>query len=318
MVYFRPPAPKSGIPRGTGTEVGVLSVQADNIRSQSLVVACHINDARRQAEMARAAGATIGLVPTMGFFHEGHLSLMRAAREECGYTAVSIFVNPAQFVDGEDLVSYPRDMERDLELAAAEGMDLVFAPSADAMYGGGQGTMVEPGRAATGLCGRSRPGHFRGVVTVVAKLFNIIRPDAAYFGQKDAQQAAVVRAMAEDLDYHTRIRVMPTVREPDGLAMSSRNSYLSTDQRRQATVLYRALTRARRAALAGESSVSVLLESMEQDIGEQPAVELEYARIVDPETMQPLAELGKRSLAVVAARVGRARLTDNIFMEGRR
>ncbi|HDZ59416.1 MAG TPA: hypothetical protein ENH44_01355, partial [Actinobacteria bacterium] len=150
MVYFRPPAPKSGIPRGTGTEVGVLSVQADNIRSQSLVVACHINDARRQAEMARAAGATIGLVPTMGFFHEGHLSLMRAAREECGYTAVSIFVNPAQFVDGEDLVSYPRDMERDLELAAAEGMDLVFAPSADAMYGGGQGTMVEPGRAATG------------------------------------------------------------------------------------------------------------------------------------------------------------------------
>ena len=317
MTVLRLPAPMSGIPRGTGTEVENLSVQADDIRSQSVVVARYIRDARRLVEAARAAGATVGLVPTMGFFHEGHLSLMRAARDECGYSVVSIFVNPTQFGDGEDLGSYPRDMEHDLELAAAEGMDLVFAPSAAEMYGGGQGTMVEPGRVAAGLCGRSRPGHFRGVATVVAKLFNIIGPDAAYFGQKDAQQAAVVRAMADDLDFHTRIRVMPTVREPDGLAMSSRNSYLSTDERRQAAVLYQALTRVRQAALAGECSASALVQSLEREIGEQPAVELEYAQVVDPDTMQPVAQLGKRALAVVAARVGPARLIDNILIKRR-
>lgn len=279
------------------------------------VLSATITEVRQQVARARDRGQLpVGLVPTMGYFHEGHLSLMRKARQECGFVVVSIFVNPIQFDPAEDLKAYPNDFDRDLRLAADEGVDLIFHPADEEMYPEGFETHVEPGSISEGLCGQARPGHFRGVATIVAKLFNIVGPDRAYFGQKDAQQAAVIRRMADDLDFGIDIRVCPTVREPDGLAMSSRNSYLTAEERAQAPILYQALTAAREALAAGEANASKIRRIVKRTIGQNFLVELEYVRIVDPVNMEPMAEIDREALVAVAVRIGRARLIDNLLI----
>jgi pantoate--beta-alanine ligase len=265
---------------------------------------------------ARREGRTIGLVPTMGCLHEGHLSLLRAARAECDVVVMSLFVNPTQFGPGEDLERYPRDEERDAELAAAAGVDLVYAPPADAVYPAGFATAVEVGGLTEVLCGhpsRRGPGHFRGVATVVAKLFNSVAPDVAYFGQKDAQQVAVIRRMVRDLDFPLRIEALPTVREPDGLALSSRNAYLAPADRERATALHRALLAAERGARAG-----VLAAGLEDGRRELAAagIEPEYLEARDAEELTAVSELGERPVLIaVAATVGGARLIDNVLIE---
>jgi pantoate--beta-alanine ligase len=259
--------------------------------------------------------AAVSLVPTMGFFHKGHQSLMRAARRDSDFVVTSIFVNPIQFAPTEDLGAYPRDFERDVALAAAEGVDLIFAPSDSEMYPEGFDTSIEVGAVAEGLCAETRPGHFQGVAMVITKLFNLVRPDAAYFGQKDAQQVAVIKRLNTDLDLGVEIRVCPTVREPDGLAMSSRNTYLNLEERAQAAILYHALCEARLAAAAGETSSSRLRRAMKRTIASEFLVEMEYVKIVDPETMQPVGVIERDALAAVAVKIGRARLIDNEILK---
>jgi pantoate--beta-alanine ligase len=266
----------------------------------------------------RRAGRTIGLVPTMGYLHEGHLSLLRAARAECDVVVMTLFVNPAQFGPGEDLERYPRDEERDLRLAGEAGVDVVYAPSAEEVYPAGFSTRVEVEGLTEVLEGdpaRRGPGHFRGVTTVVAKLFNSVGPDVAYFGQKDAQQALVIRRMARDLDLPVRIEVLPTVREADGLAMSSRNAYLAPDERRRAAALYRALQAVER--VARRESLAAGMEAGRRELAEA-GVEPEYLEARDAGDLREVAELGgRRVLVAVAARVGAARLIDNILIEPR-
>ena len=270
----------------------------------------HLRDA---LAAPRREGRTIGLVPTMGCLHEGHLSLLRAARAECDIVVMSLFVNPTQFGAGEDLERYPRDEERDAELAAEAGVDLVYAPPVERVYPEGFSTTVEVGGLTEVLCGdpaRRGPEHFRGVTTVVAKLFNSVQPDVAYFGRKDAQQLAVIRRMARDLDFPVRIEGLPTVREPDGLAMSSRNDYLDPDERRRAGALSRALAAAERGARAG--SLAAGIEAGRRELA-AAGIEPEYLEARDPDDLTPVAELGERPVLVaVAARVGGARLIDNI------
>jgi pantoate--beta-alanine ligase len=269
---------------------------------------------------ARREGQTIGLVPTMGYLHEGHLSLIRAARAECDLVVMSLFVNPTQFGAGEDLDRYPRDEESDLRLAGEAGADLVFAPAVEEVYPDGLdgfATYVEvTGPLTTVLDGdRSRrgPEHFRGVTTVVSKLFNIVGPDVAYFGQKDAQQAVVVRRMVRDLDFPVRIEVLPTVREPDGLAMSSRNAYLGEEDRQRATALSRALAAAERGARAG--SLGMGLEAARRELADA-GIEPEYLEARDAETLERIHALDDRPvLVLVAAPVGSARLIDNVLIQ---
>jgi pantoate--beta-alanine ligase len=264
----------------------------------------------------RRAARTIGLVPTMGSLHEGHLSLLRAAREECDVVVMSLFVNPAQFGPGEDLERYPRDEERDQRLAEAEGVDLVYGPPADDVYPADYATFVEVEGLTEVLEGdpaRRGPDHFRGVATVVAKLFNTVQPDAAYFGQKDAQQAIVIERMVRDLDFPVRIRVLPTVREPDGLAMSSRNAYLDPEQRARASALSRALQAALESAAQG--SLEVALESARAELRDA-GIEAEYLEARDAKSLSPVAELnGRPVLIAVAAKVGDARLIDNVLID---
>ncbi|HEY5051923.1 MAG TPA: pantoate--beta-alanine ligase [Solirubrobacterales bacterium] len=265
---------------------------------------------------ARRAGRSIGLVPTMGYLHDGHLSLLHAARAECDVVVMSLFVNPTQFGPGEDLDRYPRDEERDLRLAAETGVDYVYAPAVDEVYPRGFATAVEVGGGLTevldGDPARRGPEHFRGVATVVAKLFNSVGPDVAYFGQKDAQQAAVIRRMARDLDFPVRIEVLPTVREPDGLAMSSRNAYLEPDDRLRAAALSRALRLAEERART--ESLDAGLEAARLELAEV-GIEPEYLEARDPDELTPVAELnGRPVLIVVAAQVGRARLIDNVLI----
>jgi pantoate--beta-alanine ligase len=265
---------------------------------------------------ARRAGQTIGLVPTMGYLHEGHLSLIRAARSECDLVVMSLFVNPTQFGPGEDLDRYPRDEERDLRLAGEAGADLVFVPGVEEVYPDGFATGVEVGgpltRVLDGDPERRGPEHFRGVTTVVAKLFNVVGPDVAFFGQKDAQQAVVVRRMARDLDFPVRIEVMPTVREADGLAMSSRNAYLEPADRERAMALSRALAAAERGARVG--SLGMGLEAARREL-EGAGIEPEYLEARDAETLEPVHALAERPVLVaVAARVGAARLIDNVLI----
>ena len=266
----------------------------------------------------RRSGRTIGLVPTMGAFHEGHLSLMRAARRECDLVVVSLFVNPAQFGPGEDLESYPRDAERDAELAEAEGVDLLWTPTAGELYPPGFVTAVEVDAALTGVLdgdpARRGPSHFRGVTTIVAKLFNCVQPDLAYFGRKDAQQAIVVERMARDLDFPVEIRVLPTVREDDGLALSSRNAYLEGDQRERAAAISAALGAAERAANGGETSTEALVAAISEKLREA-GIDPEYVEARDAEDLTPVANLnGRPVLLAVAAQVGRARLIDNVVI----
>jgi pantoate--beta-alanine ligase len=267
----------------------------------------------------RREGSSIGLVPTMGFLHEGHLSLLRAARAECDLVVISLFVNPAQFGPGEDLDRYPRDEERDLRLAAEAGADLVWAPPVEEVYPDGFATHVEvSGGLADVLCGdpaRRGSEHFRGVATVVAKLFNAVQPDVAYFGQKDAQQVAVIRRMARDLDFPLRIEALPIVREPDGLAMSSRNAYLDPQARERATALSRALFAA--ADTAPVAGLPAALDAARAELS-AAGIEPEYLEARDPEDLSPVTELGDRPVLIaVAAPIGGARLIDNVLIQPR-
>lgn len=274
-----------------------------------------IADCRRQICEARADGHSIGLVPTMGALHDGHVRLMEECRKECGYLVASIFVNPTQFGPNEDFEKYPRTMEEDLRRCERAGVDLVFAPSVAEMYPSGPiATHVEvPGTISEVLEGARRPGHFRGVATVVTKLFQIVQPDLAAFGTKDYQQLAIIGRMVIDLDMPIRLLRVETVREPDGLAMSSRNRYLSAEERRAATVLSRALRAAQEAVLAGERSADRVRQILRGTIESEPLAELDYAEVADAATLAPLGRLGDgpTAVALVAARVGPARLIDN-------
>jgi pantoate--beta-alanine ligase len=266
----------------------------------------------------RREGKRIGLVPTMGYFHDGHLSLMRRAREHCDVVVVSLFVNPTQFGPGEDLDSYPRDEDRDADLAAQEGVDLLWTPDAAEVYPEGFATTVEVGGELTGALEgdpeQRGSSHFRGVTTVVAKLFNSVQPDVAYFGRKDAQQALVIQRMARDLDFPIEVEVLPTVREEDGLALSSRNAYLDPEQRERATAIARALRAAEEAAREGETSTDALVEITRQELRDA-GIEPEYVEARSAEDLSPIAEFnGRPVLVAVAARVGRARLIDNVLI----
>ena len=274
-----------------------------------------INEMRRACRAARLAGRRLGLVPTMGALHDGHLSLVRAARASCDAVAVSIFVNPTQFGPNEDLAKYPRSFERDRELLEREGVELLFAPAADEMYPGGAVTWVLVEELSGKLDGRSRPVHFRGVTTVVAKLFHIVEPDVAFFGQKDAAQVAIIRRMVRDLNLPVEIAVCPIVREPDGLAMSSRNAYLDPLQRKQALVLHRSLMRVQQLSGAGQRSAAKLAAAGREEVAAERSVRLDYFEIVDPDTLDPVEDVAQGTLVAVAAFVGTTRLIDNILLE---
>jgi pantoate--beta-alanine ligase len=261
-----------------------------------------------------ALGGSVGLVPTMGYLHAGHLSLVERARRENDHVAASLFVNPTQFGPSEDLAGYPRDLARDRALLEQAGCDLLFAPGVADMYPEGRGTTVDPGGVSAPLEGERRPGHFQGVATVVLKLLNIVQPHRAYFGQKDAQQLGVIRAMVRDLDVPVEIVGCPTVREPDGLALSSRNSYLDADDRRAAPVLYRALLAARRLWEEGERSGDVLREAMRRVLAAEPRARVDYVSVADPLTFRELERLDGPALLSMAVFVGRARLIDNLAL----
>jgi pantoate--beta-alanine ligase len=262
----------------------------------------------------RAAGHSIGLVPTMGALHDGHLSLIRRARVECDVVVVSLFVNPTQFAPGEDLDAYPRDERRDAELAARAGTDVLFVPAAAEIYPDGFATTVQVTGLTEVLEGASRgPEHFRGVTTVVAKLFNLVAPDVAFFGRKDAQQAVVVARMARDLGFPVRIEVCPTVREPDGLALSSRNAYLRPPERRRAVALHQALVAAERSVAEGERNPDAVVSAARAAM-EPYGVEPEYLALVSPDTLSPVSTIDGEALLAVAARVGAARLIDNTIV----
>jgi pantoate--beta-alanine ligase len=273
-----------------------------------------IFEARAACRHARASGKRLGLVPTMGALHEGHLALVRAARAQRDVVAVSIFVNPTQFGPTEDLTKYPRQFERDCELLEREGIEILFAPAVEEIYPGGEVTWVWVEGLSEKLDGRSRPGHFRGVTTVVAKLFHIVEPDAAFFGQKDAAQLAVIRRMVRDLNFPVEIVGCPIVREPDGLAMSSRNAYLNREERGRALVLQRSLKRVLQEFQAGERMAAKLMAAAKEVFVCEPRVVLDYFEIVDPDTLEPVERILRPALVAVAAYVGTTRLIDNIIL----
>jgi pantoate--beta-alanine ligase len=277
-----------------------------------------VAELRAALDRERASSRSIGLVPTMGYFHEGHLSLMRQAREDQAVVVVSLFVNPTQFAPGEDLDAYPRDEERDAALAQAEGVDYLFAPPREEVYPPGFDTTVSVGGLTSVLCGdpaRRGPGHFAGVTTVVTKLLNMVQPDVAYFGQKDAQQALVVRKLVRDLDIPVRVEVCPTVRDPDGLALSSRNAYLSAEERERALSLARALRAAERAAHNGETPAEEVLAAARAEL-DAAGIEPEYLELRSTEDLSPVERVNGSTLLAVAARVGKARLIDNTILGG--
>jgi pantoate--beta-alanine ligase len=256
----------------------------------------------------------VGFVPTMGYLHQGHLSLVRQARADNASVVVSIFVNPTQFAPGDDYERYPRDLERDLTRLRKEGVDAVFAPAVNEMYPPRFSSRVEVDRLTRRLEGASRPGHFAGVTTVVAKLFNIVQPDRAYFGQKDAQQAIVIKKMAADLNMNLRVITLPTVREPDGLAMSSRNSYLNPQERQAATVLYRALVLAKELWSNGEKDAGKIRNEMVKLIRKEPLAAIDYISIADSETLEELEEVTPPALVSLAVKIGKTRLIDNVVL----
>lgn len=270
---------------------------------------------RAASRAVRHAGKRLGLVPTMGALHEGHLSLVRAARASTDVVAASIFVNPTQFGPNEDFAKYPRSFERDCKLLEREGVELLFAPSVEEMYPAGAMTWVIVEELSSKLDGRSRPGHFRGVSTVVSKLFHVVEPDAAFFGQKDAAQVAIIRRMVRDLNLPVEIVVCPIVREPDGLAMSSRNAYLTPEQRKKALVLHRSLVRVEKLFQEGEVSAQKLGDAGRGEFGGDPSVRLDYFEIVNPDTLDPIQDVSKGALVAVAAYVGSTRLIDNLLLK---
>lgn len=270
---------------------------------------------QRLASAWHRQGRRIGLVPTMGYLHEGHLALVRLARLRSDYVVTSIFVNPIQFSPNEDLARYPRDFTRDQALLAQEGVEVIYCPDAAEMYPADFSTYVNVERLSEPLCGKSRPGHFRGVTTVVAKLFNAVKPHLAVFGAKDAQQALLVRRMARNLDYDLEVVVLPTVREPDGLAMSSRNSYLSPSDRREAPVLYRALQQAEKLIAQGERDPKKVVEAISRLIMRGSAARVEYVSIVDADNLGEVPEIRGEVLIALAAFFGKTRLIDNILVQ---
>ena len=270
---------------------------------------------RALCRAAKARSGRLGFVPTMGALHAGHLSLVRAARTKSAVVAASIFVNPAQFGPEEDYTRYPRNLERDCGLFENEGVELVFAPEAGEMYREDSASWVIVDGLSDRLCGRSRPGHFRGVATVVAKLFHIVEPDVAFFGQKDAAQVAIIGRMVRDLKFALAIEVCPIVREPDGLALSSRNAYLGPAERKAALVLFRSLERARGLFEGGERNSFELMQAARHEFLAEPAVRLDYFEVVDPDSLEPQPEISKKTLVAVAANVGCTRLIDNILLE---
>jgi pantoate--beta-alanine ligase len=314
--------------------------QGSGDRKTLMQLVTRIPDMQAASRAARRRGARLGLVPTMGALHEGHLSLVRAAKAKSDVVAVSIFVNPTQFGPDEDFTRYPRNLDADCALLEREGVDVVFAPSAEEMYpekapllakdagNGAPSEGIHPKMASEvgitwvtveglsdRLCGKSRPGHFRGVATVVAKLFNIVEPDFAFFGQKDAAQVAVIKRMVRDLKFAVAIEVCPIVREADGLALSSRNAYLSPDDRKMALVLHASLQRAQKLFDDGERDAAKIAAGAKKAFVWQPAGRLDYVEIVDPDDLQPVATIDQRSLVAVAAFVGKTRLIDNILLE---
>jgi pantoate--beta-alanine ligase len=274
-----------------------------------------IASVRQNVKNARQSGHTIGLVPTMGYLHEGHLSLLRQAREDNQFVILSIFVNPLQFGVGEDYEEYPRDLTGDAAQAEKTGCDLIFAPTVKEMYPQGYSTYVDVEKLTDGLCGASRPGHFRGVTTVVAKLFNIITPDRTYFGQKDAQQAMVIQKMARDLNMDLDVNIMPIIREEDGLAMSSRNAYLSTEERKAAFILNRTLIKAAAQIKNGERDATTIRAQIFEAISAEPLAAIDYISIVNAAELTDVIKIKGPTLIALAARFGKTRLIDNIIVE---
>jgi pantoate--beta-alanine ligase len=278
-------------------------------------VAKTANEVRAFVAAARAARKVVGLVPTMGALHEGHLALMRRAKSECGCVVVSVFVNPTQFRPSEDLERYPRDLDADVRKAGEVGVELLFAPEVDTMYPRGDATFVEvTGRLTEGMCAPHRPGHFRGVTTVCARLFNIVGADRAYFGEKDYQQLQIIKRMARDLSFPLEIVPVATVREADGLAMSSRNAYLSPKERKVATVIPRALREAREQFAAGEREAGALVRTVERIVASEPTVTMQYAELRDTETLAQVTRVERPAVLAVAAYVGKTRLIDNVVL----
>jgi pantoate--beta-alanine ligase len=273
-----------------------------------------IDQMRTASRAVQLEGKLLGFVPTMGALHEGHLSLVRAAQTASDVVAASIFVNPTQFGPNEDLAKYPRSFERDCEMLEREGVEFAFAPSVEEMYPAGAVTWVTVEELSGKLDGGSRPGHFRGVTTVVAKLFHIVEPDKAFFGQKDAAQVAIIRRMVRDLNLPVEIVVCPIVREADGLAMSSRNAYLSAEDRKRATVLHRSLERVKQLVHAGERDAARLVAAGREEFARENAVRLDYFEAVDPDTLDPVADVSRGALVAVAAYVGATRLIDNVLL----
>ena len=274
-----------------------------------------IRSVRALVQTARSRNQKIGLVPTMGAFHPGHISLIETAVKECDFVVVSIFVNPTQFGPAEDFKKYPRSLDTDLETCRKIGVDVVFAPSTEQMYPVQNLTWVNVEKLTESLCGQFRPEHFRGVTTVCAKLFNIIAPDIAFFGQKDAQQAVVIKRMVADLNMPLRIVVCPIVRGPDGLALSSRNQYLTEQQKKDATLIYSSLQKCREMVEAGIEDCTKIIAQMREVLNQAPSINIEYISIVDAETLQSLSHITGRILAAVAVKIGTARLIDNILVD---
>ncbi len=274
-----------------------------------------IEAVREKVKAARKKGKKIGLVPTMGAFHRGHISLIERAVKDCDFVVVSIFINPTQFGHGEDFEKYPRDFDADIEACRKAGVDLVFAPSTEQMYAAENLTWVNVEKLTDTLCGQFRPGHFRGVTTVCAKLFNIVQPDIAFFGRKDAQQAIVIKRMVADLNMPLKFVICPTIRDTDGLALSSRNQYLTEQQRKDATLIYKSLQECEKMLKAGVTSTKEVITQMRSILYQAPSINIEYVGIVDAETLQSLDHITGRVLAAVAVRIGPARLIDNIMVD---
>lgn len=266
------------------------------------------------SQKSKERGQSIGFVPTMGFLHEGHLSLVEAARQQCDLVVVSIFVNPIQFSPGEDQDRYPRNLAHDKELLKNLSPLIIFHPQTSEMYPDGFKTYVKVEELGDKLCGKFRPGHFKGVTTVVAKLFNIVLPDMVFLGEKDFQQQLIIKQMVRDLNYNIKVHILPTIREFDGLAMSSRNSYLSLKERETATVLYKTLCRARKMIIDGETDLRKIHLTISRQLGMEPSVRVEYISMVDPETLQEVRELRGPLMIALAVRIGKARLIDNIII----
>lgn len=274
-----------------------------------------LQELKNEIKQVKQEGKTVGFVPTMGFLHEGHLSLLKEAGRQTDYVVLSIFVNPIQFGVGEDYEEYPRDLEADRKNAEQAGCHLIFYPEVKAMYPSGYVTYVNVEQISEPLCGGSRPTHFRGVTTVVAKLFNLVEADKAFFGQKDAQQSLIVRRMAEDLNMHTKVVVCPTYREEDGLAMSSRNAYLKPEERKAAVVLYQTLTGARDKILSGERDAGVIRKFMAEKLNEQPLADPVYIEVVDSRFLKNIKKIEGEILLALAVKFGDTRLIDNILVE---